>query len=751
MGNINLEQLKADFKKYQERMAREESRITGEPVEIKDGSIFLNSDEFKNYLVEEYGADSSVYSKDINEIIEELTHELSQTPQEVDEQSAKKQEQEKTPEEKELDEQARHITITDSNGEERTINLSSYEKVMSNSFDDDFVMQAIQDAFDEDIEQEAFNNTESNKIQEFYENSLNSQNEDEIEANEADNSNEINSDENEDTQNQTMSDYSLNDELLDNVYQDEKVISTLDSDNDGVLSSDDKTEFQDYIKGYDGDEAELSRADILRSYEDIQNDEFSYDDDVSEKARKHDNKIERKSRNADNLHERRAKAQERDKNSDKKNDVKEESKTPKTNKSNSSSAGGSVSSGGGGVSGMGANISSNTLVQNQEEQGETLEQLEAQKKEKETEVQKATDDVQKVQSGENENVKKAQEESDKLQKNYEEALKNDKNVSKELKDKETQTLTQIKEQEDIINKSQSDITGVDSEIKALEADVSSKESTKTALENSLSELQSNTSDNPEQQQKIQEKISEVEAKIKEADEALKSAQKSLDDKNKEKEIQKTCSDETKKLLEDFNKSKEDVEKIKAKELEDAKKVQENAQKELDEINKKIDEKKTQEVENENSVGGEFSQAFNSNPDFAKGVFADKGEYIEEVCSKYGVDPYLASAIMASETGWGTSNAVKEKNNPGGFMDPNTGCSTIKTFGSLDEGIEAVVRNLSKGYISQGLTTISSIGAKYCPVGASNDPTGLNNNWVPTVTKIYNTLSGKNIDSNTQIQ
>ena len=126
-----------------------------------------------------------------------------------------------------------------------------------------------------------------------------------------------------------------------------------------------------------------------------------------------------------------------------------------------------------------------------------------------------------------------------------------------------------------------------------------------------------------------------------------------------------------------------------------------------------------------------------------------GGYIEELCAKYDVDPYLVSAIMASETGWGTSPAIKNNNNPGGMMSS----SGLITYGSLEEGIEAVISNLSRNYVHQegnNLTTIAKIGGKYWPVGASNDPTGLNSNWIPTVTSIYNDLSGKNIDANTSL-
>jgi len=33
--------------------------------------------------------------------------------------------------------------------------------------------------------------------------------------------------------------------------------------------------------------------------------------------------------------------------------------------------------------------------------------------------------------------------------------------------------------------------------------------------------------------------------------------------------------------------------------------------------------------------------------------------------------------------------------------------------------------------------ISFLGNRYCPVGASNDPTGLNKNWIGNVSKLYN--------------
>ena len=146
---------------------------------------------------------------------------------------------------------------------------------------------------------------------------------------------------------------------------------------------------------------------------------------------------------------------------------------------------------------------------------------------------------------------------------------------------------------------------------------------------------------------------------------------------------------------------------------------------------------------------EFVNTFN-NSSFNKGVLAGKGEMVAAIAEEYGLDPNLLASIMALETGWGTSSAIKNYNNPGGMMDPSSNWMSLKHYSSLEEGIRAVAKNFKENYIDQGLTTISSIGAKYCPVGAANDPNGTNSGWVPSVTSIYNQLTGANITSTTQL-
>ncbi|KAB2372804.1 peptidoglycan DD-metalloendopeptidase family protein [Bacillus sp. RM2(2019)] len=124
-----------------------------------------------------------------------------------------------------------------------------------------------------------------------------------------------------------------------------------------------------------------------------------------------------------------------------------------------------------------------------------------------------------------------------------------------------------------------------------------------------------------------------------------------------------------------------------------------------------------------------------------GAFANHADGFMKAAESAKIDPVLLAAIALHETGYGKSNAVVNKNNPGGLMDPKTNWQTLQIFSSLEEGLVYMAGNLNRLYISQGLTTIDQIGGKYAPIGADNDPGGLNKYWVPTVTKIAQELGG----------
>jgi len=124
-----------------------------------------------------------------------------------------------------------------------------------------------------------------------------------------------------------------------------------------------------------------------------------------------------------------------------------------------------------------------------------------------------------------------------------------------------------------------------------------------------------------------------------------------------------------------------------------------------------------------------------------GVFTGKGQTFIDVAAQYNVDPVLLAAIAFHETGTGTSNAVVHYNNPGGLMNPETNWSTLIRFDSIDDGLRSTGKTLNKLIYKGGLATLSSLGSAYAPLGAENDPLGLNRHWVPNVTKFTNDLGG----------
>jgi hypothetical protein len=101
---------------------------------------------------------------------------------------------------------------------------------------------------------------------------------------------------------------------------------------------------------------------------------------------------------------------------------------------------------------------------------------------------------------------------------------------------------------------------------------------------------------------------------------------------------------------------------------------------------------------------------------------------------------LVVAISKHETGNWTSSLYKNNNNFGGIY--NSKEKKFYSYESNEKGLQTFVNLLKNNYFGKGLDTIEEIGSKYCPVGAENDPTGVNQHWVPKVTQYYNNYLGK---------
>lgn len=100
--------------------------------------------------------------------------------------------------------------------------------------------------------------------------------------------------------------------------------------------------------------------------------------------------------------------------------------------------------------------------------------------------------------------------------------------------------------------------------------------------------------------------------------------------------------------------------------------------------------------------------------------------------RYGVDPRLLVAISGSESSFGKHN----------YGSHNAwGWGPGIDFKSWGHAINSIAKGLRQNYLNEGRKTIPKIGAKWAPIGASNDPTNLNSEWVRNTRTFYRELGG----------
>ncbi|ORI00193.1 mannosyl-glycoprotein endo-beta-N-acetylglucosamidase [Mammaliicoccus sciuri] len=128
-----------------------------------------------------------------------------------------------------------------------------------------------------------------------------------------------------------------------------------------------------------------------------------------------------------------------------------------------------------------------------------------------------------------------------------------------------------------------------------------------------------------------------------------------------------------------------------------------------------------------------------------GALEGKAKDIVKIAKKNKIPPKLFMAIVASESEWGKGKNATLQKNPLSIM----GAGPLQVYPSIEEGLDKGAKNLYDLYISEGLTTPEKIGPKYAPIGASNDPTNLNSNWVPTVKSIMKSFGGKEAKCSTE--
>jgi hypothetical protein len=109
------------------------------------------------------------------------------------------------------------------------------------------------------------------------------------------------------------------------------------------------------------------------------------------------------------------------------------------------------------------------------------------------------------------------------------------------------------------------------------------------------------------------------------------------------------------------------------------------------------------------------------------VFVREGE-------RNGIDPRALVAIAMHESVLGTAGS-------GAAIHNAFGWGPAIPFPSWEANIATVARGLAKGYVARGRDTLAAIQPVWAPLGAANDPTGLNSAWTAAVGRYYADLGG----------
>lgn len=118
----------------------------------------------------------------------------------------------------------------------------------------------------------------------------------------------------------------------------------------------------------------------------------------------------------------------------------------------------------------------------------------------------------------------------------------------------------------------------------------------------------------------------------------------------------------------------------------------------------------------------------------------RADKVIETAAKHNIPPSLMAGIIAHESGRGTSNMIRNRNNPAGIMNPRTNWMTGQSFPDIDAGIAAAGPVIAKNY-QRGGGTIEGMARTYAPPKAANDPGNLNRYWAGGVNKFSNQLGG----------
>lgn len=109
---------------------------------------------------------------------------------------------------------------------------------------------------------------------------------------------------------------------------------------------------------------------------------------------------------------------------------------------------------------------------------------------------------------------------------------------------------------------------------------------------------------------------------------------------------------------------------------------------------------------------------------------DQGELLVKIALDHDISPHFFVALIALESGYGTSRLARVKNNFGGIKNSK---NTYRGFTTQEEGLNYIADLIKRKYHSNGLISVSSIQKRYAPEWDGNK------GWTKKINKLMASL------------
>ena len=137
-----------------------------------------------------------------------------------------------------------------------------------------------------------------------------------------------------------------------------------------------------------------------------------------------------------------------------------------------------------------------------------------------------------------------------------------------------------------------------------------------------------------------------------------------------------------------------------------------------------------------NVAGSYTVTTQTKKQYANFPYQDELQMILANSQKYGIEPEMLMAIRCAENGKNYAYGVlpRKPSEREKFKDKETQCKlAAQTIANNEIRRQRAITNKDQ---------IDYLGDVYCPVGAENDPRGLNKNWKGNVRKYYTQFKGE---------